>query len=281
MRGAFRLGPSCPDTTEHRAHSLLLLPPLALLQERRTCSIASGSSPRAKRLHCCVPWKKRKALPAGWSWAHARTHSRRGPPLDGDVRAAVRRQGRSIRRSDFEQQPARPSRAEGGGVQAPQEHGVVGDCATAHAHVRGRAPAAVQAWQPRGPREEQAAAEAAAHMGELERKAAGFGSFSGGSEAAAAIACAEATAPGDPCATRTWRGGSSASWSAATRRCSRRASARRVPLTPPRRPRRGRPRTCLSCWSLSSWPTCCPGPRTTGIVDDVLQHSHGALPGDA
>jgi len=46
-------------------------------------------------------------------------------------------------------------------------------------------------------REEQAAAEAAAHMEELNHKAAGFGSFSGGSEAAAAIACAEAAAPGD------------------------------------------------------------------------------------
>ena len=46
--------------------------------------------------------------------------------------------------------------------------------------------------------EEQAAAEAAAHMEELKRKAAGFGPFSGDSEAAAAIACAEAAAPGDP-----------------------------------------------------------------------------------
>jgi len=47
-------------------------------------------------------------------------------------------------------------------------------------------------------REEQAAAEAAASMEELKRKAAGFGPFSGDSEAAAAIACAEAAAPGDP-----------------------------------------------------------------------------------
>ena len=46
--------------------------------------------------------------------------------------------------------------------------------------------------------EEQAAAEAAARMEELKRKAAGFGPFSGNSEAAAAIACAEAAAPGDP-----------------------------------------------------------------------------------
>ena len=46
--------------------------------------------------------------------------------------------------------------------------------------------------------EEQAAAEAAAHMEELKRKAADFGPFSGDSEAAAAIACAEAAAPGDP-----------------------------------------------------------------------------------
>jgi len=46
--------------------------------------------------------------------------------------------------------------------------------------------------------EEQASAEAAAHMEELKRKAAGFGPFSGNSEAAAAIACAEAAAPGDP-----------------------------------------------------------------------------------
>jgi len=45
---------------------------------------------------------------------------------------------------------------------------------------------------------EQAAAEAAAHMEELKRKAAGFGPFSDYSEAAAAIACAEAAAPGDP-----------------------------------------------------------------------------------
>ena len=46
--------------------------------------------------------------------------------------------------------------------------------------------------------EEQAAAEAAAHMEELKRTAASFGPFSGDSEAAAAIACAEAAAPGDP-----------------------------------------------------------------------------------
>ena len=46
--------------------------------------------------------------------------------------------------------------------------------------------------------EEQAAAEAAAHMEELKRTAAGFGPFSDDSEAAAAIACAEAAAPGDP-----------------------------------------------------------------------------------
>ena len=42
-------------------------------------------------------------------------------------------------------------------------------------------------------------------MEELKRKATGFEPFSGDSEAAAAIACAEAAAPGDPL--RTWRGG--------------------------------------------------------------------------
>ena len=45
---------------------------------------------------------------------------------------------------------------------------------------------------------EQAAAEAAAHMEELKRKAAGFGPFSDDPEAAAVIACAEAAAPDDP-----------------------------------------------------------------------------------
>ena len=42
--------------------------------------------------------------------------------------------------------------------------------------------------------EEQTAAEAAARTKELKRKAAGFGPFSGNSEAAAAIAFAEAAA---------------------------------------------------------------------------------------
>ena len=46
--------------------------------------------------------------------------------------------------------------------------------------------------------EEQAAAEAVAHMEELKRTADGFGPFSGDSEAAAAIAFTEAAAPGDP-----------------------------------------------------------------------------------
>ena len=67
--------------------------------------------------------------------------------------------------------------------------------------------------------EEQAAAEVAASMEELKRKAAGFGLFSGGSKAAAAIACAEAARPrAAPCAARTSRGGNSTSWSAAARR---------------------------------------------------------------
>jgi len=105
-------------------------------------------------------------------------------------------------------------------------------------------------------REEQAAAEAGVYMEELKRKAADFWPLSGDSEAAAAIACACAAAPATPCAARTWRGGSSLSWSAATRRCSRCASASRS--TPPRRPRRG----------ISERRGHCPGHR---ILDFLLR----------
>jgi len=54
---------------EHRAHSNQRLPPFALWQQRRTCSSARGSSPRAKRLHSCAPRRQRPALSTGWSLA--------------------------------------------------------------------------------------------------------------------------------------------------------------------------------------------------------------------
>ena len=100
--------------------------------------------------------------------------------------------------------------------------------------------------------EEQAAAEAAAHMEELKRTAAGFGPFSDDSEAAAAIACAEAAA-GRPLARRV-PGAAAARRAGAPRPGAVRGARPRAERARrrPRRPRRERRRTCSSCRSLSS-----------------------------
>jgi len=72
-------------------------------------------------------------------------------------------------------------------------------------------------------------------------------------------------------------------WSAATRRCLRRASAIRAPSTPPRRPRRGRRRIFFVMQELELMVDVLPWapdhpPCSGGAVGGVLQHMHG---GDA
>ena len=105
-----------------------------------------------------------------------------------------------------------------------------------------------------------------------------------GARAWAAIACAEVAAPGDLLrgAYLARRQLSSASC-AATRCCSRRASASRAPSTPSRRPR---PREAEDLFvmqelgiivDLLPWVPGHP-PCSGGVVDGVLQHVHGALP---
>ena len=135
-------------------------------------------------------------------------------------------------------------------------------------------------------REEQAAAEAAASMEELKRKAAGFGPFSDDSEAAAAIACAEAAAPGDPLrdaylARRQLdelERRDQALFEARVREQSALDAAAEAEV------RQAEDLFVMQELELMvdglPWAPDHP-PCSGGIVDDVLQHVHGALPEDA
>jgi len=134
--------------------------------------------------------------------------------------------------------------------------------------------------------EEQAAAEAAAHMEELKRTAAGFGPFSDDSEAAAAIACAEAAAPGDPLrdaylARRQLdelERRDQALFEARVREQSALDAAAEAEA------REAEDLFVMQELELMvdvlPWAPDHP-PCSGGVVDDVLQHVHGALPEDA
>ena len=134
--------------------------------------------------------------------------------------------------------------------------------------------------------EEQAAAEAAAHMEELKRKAAGFGPFSGDSEAAAAIACAEAAAPGDPL-----RDAYLARRQLDELDCRNQAlfEARVREQSALDAAAEAEAREAEDLFVMQELELMVDGlplapdhpPCSGGIVDDVLQHVHGALPEDA
>ena len=134
--------------------------------------------------------------------------------------------------------------------------------------------------------EEQAAAEAAAHMEELKRKAAGFGPFSGDSEAAAAIACAEAAAPGDPLRDAYL---ARRQLDELERRDQALFEARVREQSALDAAAEAEAREAEDLFVMQELELMVDGlpwapdhpPCSGGIVDDVLQHVHGALPEDA
>ena len=135
-------------------------------------------------------------------------------------------------------------------------------------------------------REEQAAAEAAASMEELKRKAAGFGPFSGDSEAAAAIACAEAAAPGDPLRDAYM---ARRQLDELERRDQALFEARVREQSALDAAAEAEAREAEDLFVMQELELMVDGlpwapdhpPCSGGTVDDVLQHVHGALPEDA
>jgi len=134
--------------------------------------------------------------------------------------------------------------------------------------------------------EEQAAAEAAAYMEELKRTAADFGPFSDDSEAAAAIACAEAAAPGDPLRDAYM---ARRQLDELERRDQALFEARVREQSALDAAAEAEARQAEDLFVMQELELMVDGlpwapdhpPCSGGIVDDLLQHVHGALPEDA